>query len=313
MPLYRISGRDVQQIPPGRFPLESQLQRLVEANLDKLLGVRLIASEFSTGDRQRGRIDTLGLDYEGTPTIIEYKRSQKENIINQGLFYLDWLVDHKGDFILEAQKALGPKTDVSWDSPRLILIAETFSDYDKYAVNRIGANIELWVYRLYGEELLYLEPIFAPRPRSIQPSSEVVQAVEHDFEGIDLKDVTPLPTYDLDDHLAKSRPPIQEIFHLLREHILALVDDENEIAEIPNKLYITYRRGKNFAEVVFQAKALRVFLDIPPGEVNDPEGVTRDVSNVGHWGTGDIEVRLESSADVNRVMPFIEQAYRLTL
>jgi RecB family endonuclease NucS len=89
-------------------PKERDLQKLFESNLEALLGVRFIASEFTTGDRQRGRIDTLGLDQDGYPTIIEYKKSSKENVINQGLFYLDWLVDHKGDFTLAAQEACGP-------------------------------------------------------------------------------------------------------------------------------------------------------------------------------------------------------------
>lgn len=63
MPLYRIqSGGSVQQLPSSTFDHERKLQRLVEQNCRSLLGVRFIASEFTTGDRQRGRIDTLGLD-----------------------------------------------------------------------------------------------------------------------------------------------------------------------------------------------------------------------------------------------------------
>jgi RecB family endonuclease NucS len=107
MPLYQIKQNSTQQIKPSSFKSERELQRLFEANLEDLLGVRFVASEFTTGDRQRGRIDTLGLDEDGTPVIIEYKKSSKENIINQGLFYLDWLVDHKGDFTLIAQETLG--------------------------------------------------------------------------------------------------------------------------------------------------------------------------------------------------------------
>jgi RecB family endonuclease NucS len=85
--------------------------------MDALMGVRFIASEFTTGDRQRGRIDSLGLDQDGYPTIIEYKRSNKDNVINQGLFYLDWLVDHKGDFTLAAQRACGPRCEDRLEPP----------------------------------------------------------------------------------------------------------------------------------------------------------------------------------------------------
>jgi hypothetical protein len=101
------------------------------------------------------------LDEDGTPVIIEYKKSSKENVINQGLFYLDWLVDHKGDFTIAAQETLGKDIEIDWSSPRLILVAESFSEYDKYAVNRIGANIQLWTYRKYGDGFLFLDSIFS--------------------------------------------------------------------------------------------------------------------------------------------------------
>ena len=104
MPLYQIKQQKVNQIKPSSFKNERELQKLFEANLEPLLGVRFVASEFTTGDRQRGRIDSLGIDQDGTPVIVEYKKTGKENVINQGLFYLDWLVDHKGDFTLVAQE-----------------------------------------------------------------------------------------------------------------------------------------------------------------------------------------------------------------
>ena len=72
------------------------------------------------------------------------QKSSKENIINKSLFYLDWLENHKGGFTVAAHEKLGQDVEIDWTSPRLILIAEKFSEYDKYAVNRIGSNIELW-------------------------------------------------------------------------------------------------------------------------------------------------------------------------
>jgi RecB family endonuclease NucS len=96
MPLYRVDEKNaVSQVKPSSYLKERDLQKFFESNLEALLGVNFIASELTTGDRQRGRIDTLGLDQDGYPTIIEFKKSSKENIINQGLFYLDWLVDQE--------------------------------------------------------------------------------------------------------------------------------------------------------------------------------------------------------------------------
>ncbi len=87
-------GRADELAAASAVAIEKALQTLIERNLGALLGVRFLASEYSTGKTHGGRIDTLGIDENGSPVIIEYKRSTNENVINQGLFYLDWLLDH---------------------------------------------------------------------------------------------------------------------------------------------------------------------------------------------------------------------------
>jgi predicted transport protein len=311
MPLYRIDPQQkAVQVKPANFSRERDLQKLFEANLESLLAVRFVASEFTTGDRQRGRIDTLGLDQDGYPTIIEYKKSNKENIINQGLFYMDWLVDHKGDFALAAQKALGNEIKIDWSRPRLLLVAESFSDYDQYAVNRIGANIDLWTYRLYGDDLLYLNAIFeAPgQPARGKTVTPVVTVPIEESEA----DKPEAPVYTLDDHLARKPREIQELFQVLRERIFAL-GEPGEIVEKANKMYVGYKHGKNFCEVRLQSKILQIWLDFPPAELEDPYHLVRDVSKIGHYGTGNSEVRLTNLSEMDRVMNLIEQSFRQTV
>jgi predicted transport protein len=308
MPIYQISDqKSVSVIKPVSFVSEKELQRLFEANLEVLLGVRFIASEFTTGDRQRGRIDTLGLDQDGFPTIIEYKKFSKENVINQGLFYLDWLVDHKGDFTVAAQQKCGPDIKIYWQHPRLIVIAESFSEYDKYAVNRIGANIELWTYRRYGDNLLYLEPIYVPTtPKSaVKPKEELSQL---DRPEVD----TDEPTYTIEGHLRGKSAMVKELFETVRENILGLGEDDS-ITEKANKHYIGYKHGKNFTEINVQTSGLKLWLDIAFSDLDDPHGLARDVSKIGHHGTGDVEVKLTDMKSVNKVMALIEQAYQQTL
>jgi predicted transport protein len=305
MPLYKLDSGKTIQIKPGTFPLERHLQRLFEQNLEDLLGVRFIASEVTTGDRQRGRIDTLGIDQDGNPTIVEYKKSAKDNVINQGLFYLDWLVDHKGDFTLLAQKNLKKDVFIDWSNPRLILIAESFSEYDKYAINRMGSNISLWVYRLYGKDLLYLDEMITTtstmekktnieRQKSPKPKTETSES------------------YTIDSHLQGKHQAVIDLFETLRNRIFLLNSDET-LTEKATKNYIAFRHGKNFCEVWIQAIKLKIWIDMSPNEVNDPFNITRDVSKVGHWGTGDLEVTLEDETQLDQVMDVIEQAYRLTV
>jgi len=308
MPLYQIKQQKVNQIKPSSFKNERELQKLFEENLEPLLGVRFVASEFTTGDRQRGRIDSLGVDQDGTPVIVEYKKSSKENVINQGLFYLDWLVDHKGDFTLVAQEALGKNIELDWSSPRLILVAESFSEYDKYAVNRIGANIQLWTYRRYGADFLFLESIFATinqktskkeKPTATETVSDETEVIEEII-------------YTVDDHLKGKSEDVKTLFDSLKEKIFALNADD-DILEKPNKIYISYKHGKNFCEIHPQSKDIKIWLDISYSDLDDPKKFGRDVSNVGHHGTGEVETKLGNLSELEDVMYLIEQSYKQTL
>src|SRR3954447_9256157 len=84
--LFRVDAGKASELIGSGLPLEKNLQALIEANLEAMLGVRLMASEHQTGKVHGGRIDTLGLDENGSPVILEYKRASNENVINQGLF-----------------------------------------------------------------------------------------------------------------------------------------------------------------------------------------------------------------------------------
>ena len=99
-----------------------------------------------------GRIDTLGLDEDSCPVIIEYKRAINENVINQGLYYLDWLMDHRKEFQWLVLEQLGEDAAkaVDWSAPRLLCIAGDFTRYDEHAVKQINRNIELLRSRRLG-------------------------------------------------------------------------------------------------------------------------------------------------------------------
>ena len=305
MPLYQLKQSSVQKIKPSSFKNERELQKLFEANLESLLGVRFVASEFTTGDRQRGRIDTLGLDEDGTPVIVEYKKISKENVINQGLFYLDWLVDHKGDFTIVAQQSLGSNIEIDWSSPRLILVAENFSEYDKYAVNRIGANIQLWTYRKYGDDFLFLDSIFATNTPKTSRKEVKIEA-----DAVD--EVAEEEIYTLEDDLDGKSDELKSLFDALREQIFA-INADGDILEKPNKTYVSYKHGKNFCEIQPQSNSLKIWLDISSSELDDPNKLTRNISKVGHHGTGQVETKLSTLSELEKIMFLIDQSYRQTL
>ena len=111
--LFHYDDTGVQELEGKAASLEKQLQALIEQQMPTFLGVRFLASEYVTGKNHKGRIDSLGLDENGCPVIIEYKRHTNENVINQGLFYLDWLLDHQGEFELLVMKQLGSEASES--------------------------------------------------------------------------------------------------------------------------------------------------------------------------------------------------------
>jgi hypothetical protein len=141
-PVFALDQGKARQLGPAPFKSEKDLQQFFESNLETLLGIRFVATEFSIGEKYGGRIDSLGLDESGNPVILEYKWEKSDSVISQGLFYLDWLVGHRGDFELAARKRLGQNITVAWSNPRLILIAGNYSKYDGYGINRLSPSIE---------------------------------------------------------------------------------------------------------------------------------------------------------------------------
>ncbi len=149
--------------------MEKSIRALIERHLEVLLGIRFLATEYATTKSHGGRIDTLGIDESQYPDIIEYKRALSENVINQGLFYLDWLLDHRADFKLLVMDNFGAEAAaaIEWRSPRLVCIAGNFTKYDQHAIGQMPRNIDLIRYRRYGDDLLLLEQITT---HSIEPS-----------------------------------------------------------------------------------------------------------------------------------------------
>src|SRR5690349_18622925 len=157
MPLFEISNQKLTVLEQSNFALERNLHNLIESNLETIFNSRLVKSEFWTGYQHAGKIDTLALSEDRNPVIIEYKKVQSSELINQSLYYLYWIHDHKGDFERAVQKALKTNLEVDWSDVRVICIAPSFKKYDLHAVQVMGANIELWTYRLFTNSCVYFE------------------------------------------------------------------------------------------------------------------------------------------------------------
>lgn len=296
--LFQISSGKASELKGEAFHLEKPLQTMIENNLEPLLGIRFIASEHATGKVHGGRIDSLGLDENFAPVILEYKRSAGENVINQGLFYLNWLMDHQAEFQLLVQDKLGADVaeEIDWSAPRVICIAADFTKYDSHAVQEIGRNIELVRYRIFGSELFLLELV-----NSIPTKSSVVGQQGEKQQGPSKSGDKPVSQL-----LEEMSPEISDLFLSLESFLLSLGDDVNRN---DLKLYIAFKRLRNFTCIVIQKRKLMLNVALSPEKVDLVEGFTRDMRDRGHWGTGDLEITLNGLGDLEKAKPLLHRAY----
>lgn len=299
--LFRTDAQGATELEGQSVVVEKTLQALMERHLEEFLGVRFLASEYQTGKTHAGRIDSLGIDENNSPVIIEYKRSTNENVMNQGLFYMDWLLDHKAEFVLLAMNRLGADAEqkIDWDGTRLICIAADFTKYDEHAVQQINRNIELVRYLRFGEDLLLLEQVNAVSvPTS--PGSAGKATAANKGGGSQYKSVS--------EYLAQAPQDLQDLHSALDAFLVALGDDVQFKA---THFYLAYRRLKNFAcvQVHPKSKKLLVFVKVKPTpDVIEP-GFTRDVREIGHYGTGDLEITLSELADLEKAKALLLQSY----
>ncbi|MEZ5413687.1 MAG: DUF5655 domain-containing protein [Opitutaceae bacterium] len=299
--LFRIQAGQAVEIEGKSVGLEKSLQQLIEQHLEAFVGVTFLATEYSTGVKHGGRIDTLGIDENGCPVIVEYKRSLNENVMNQGLYYLDWLMDHKGEFELLVQRKLGAKQAeaIEWSTPRLLCIAGEFTKYDAYAVQQINRNIELIRYRKYGDDLILFELVNATEAVSAPAAAPVARTKS-------TKSESNYKTFS--EYLAQSSPELRDRFEALGAFAGALGDD---VQFKTLRYYGAFKRLKNFCCVEAHPRTnnLLLFVKVDPTAIQLEEGFTRDVRKIGHFGTGDLEITVRSMADLERAKPLIAQSY----
>ncbi|QFY89802.1 DUF91 domain-containing protein [Magnetovirga frankeli] len=296
--LFRFVGTTAEEISGSAVALEKSLQTQMEQNLDTLLGIRFLASEYSTGPKHGGRIDSLGIDENGNPVIIEYKRATNENVINQGLFYLDWLMDHKAEFKLLVMERLGHESAeaIDWTAPRLLCIAGGYTKYDEHAVQQINRNIELMRYRRFGDELLLLELVNATSATPTQ-TTDTSTGGGNQYQYKAVRQV-----------IAELSDDLSDLYEELRAYLLALGDD---VLEKTLKFYIAFKRIKNFACIeVHPAKGcLSCYVKVDPDTVTLEKGFTRDVRQIGHFGTGDLEIRIHNREELEKAKQLFLKSY----
>lgn len=288
--------------------LEKEIQTLVEQNMETFFGVRLLDSEHSISHAndfgiQNGRIDSLGIDEDYCPVIFEYKRDSNESVISQGLFYLEWLLNHKDEFRWLVQKKLVDTeidkkavAKLNFDNVLVYCVANSFGKYDPAAVRIIGKNIRLVRYAK-GDSCIALD--FLNSPSTGVPKKDVF-CVEREWR--------------FNTSYRVAGEPITSIVDEIRHYMLSLGDD---VSEHFLQTYLAIKKIRNIVCVKIGAAKVTLYLQLDPAKYMADEcyqelvqnNRIRDVSSIGHNGTGNLECTIETPEQLEAIKPLLEAAY----
>ncbi|MFO6498188.1 DUF5655 domain-containing protein [Bacillus sp. z60-11] len=301
MYLFQLHHQDLKEIREKPFKKEKDIQQLCEKNLKQLLGLKFIASEFRVAGF---RIDTLAFDDQTQSfVIIEYKNKKHSSVIDQGYAYLSIMLNNKADFILEYNENQGrhlKRNSIDWSQSRIIFISPEFTTHQKESINFRDLPMELWEIKRYENDLIQMNPIRPNRTsgsiNTISNQSEAIEQVSREIK-----------VFTEEDHLIRKPDEVIDLYHQFKEDILNVGDN---ISVKATKLYIAFTVNKrNMVDVLLLKRGLKIWINTKKGELDDPAGLMRDVSETGHWGNGDYEVQISDEEHVEYIIGLIKQVY----
>mgnify|MGYP000577485022 FL=1 len=299
MALFKIE-KSLEYIKEKPFRLEKEIQDLTESNLKTILRLDFVKSEFALNNF---RIDTLAFDKEANAfVIIEYKRDKNFSVIDQGYAYLSLMLNNKADFILEFNENLDKtlkRNDVDWSQSRVLFVSPAFTNYQREAINFKDLPIELWEVKRFENNTVSYEQI---QKTGAQESIKTISKTDQTIDNV----AKEIKVYSEQGHLENASEEIKELYEKMKNAILNF--DNIEVK--PKKKYIAFVSGRNVVDIHPQRKALKIWINMTIGELDDPKGITRDVSSTGHWGNGDYELQIKSDEHLEYILSLIKQSIK---
>ena len=298
MLIYHNQKNNLSEIKEKPFKLEKEIQDLFEENLQAITGLMLVKSEFTLRDK---RFDTLAYD-EQNPSfvIIEYKRNKNYSVFDQGITYLNLMLENKAEFIVEYNEQLGKKLkreDVDWSQSRVIFVSTDFTDNQIQATNFKDIAIELMEVKRYENNLVVINQV---KKSKSAPSVKPLMENKSDFKKV----AGEIKVYTEEDHTNGIPEDRVELYERFRNCILELATG---IEIVPRKQYIAFKKESNICDIEIQRKQLKICINAKRGTLSDPKQISEDISNVGHWGNGDYRVIVSDDKDLEYIMSLIKQ------
>jgi predicted transport protein len=306
MKLYKPNSGSLQRVKINPFQLEKEIQKLVENNVSTLFGLEFIKSELTFGNF---RFDTLCFDNETNSfVIIEYKKGSSYSVIDQGYTYLSLLLNNKSDFILEYNETLDrhiKRDEVDWSQSKVIFISPQFSDYQKNSVNFKNLPFELWEITRYSDESIGLNKI------STESNVDINSTIgEESSEGVVRKVSKEIIRYDEEFHISKSKNRPEEVIELYQKLKNRIIELGENIEIRFGKQTIGFSQNKVFTDLILYNKGVGVVINLKKGELKDSLNLTEDLSEKGHWGSGDYRIWLKSEDELEYTLSLIRQSYQ---
>lgn len=301
MKLYQTNKNGLSILKENPFRLEREIQNIFEENLSELMGLQLVKSEFSIKNK---RIDTLAFDKQTQAfIIIEYKRDKNYSVVDQGLTYLNIMLQNRAEFILTYNETLNEtlhSKDVDWTQSRVAFVSPSFTENQISASDFKDLGIELWEVKQFENNIISVNSIKKSNAaQSIKPLLENNENFKEVKENIKV--------YTEEDHYKNGSDATIELYEKFKSSILNLADN---IEILPQKFYIAFKKGSNITDIEMQKKAIKIFINAKFGSINDPKNIAKDVSNIGHRGNGEYQIQIENDNDLEYIMSLIKQVIR---
>lgn len=301
MILYNNSSTKLNQVKEKPFKLERDIQTIFENNLQEVMSLQLVKSEFAIKNK---RIDSLAYDKQTNAfIIIEYKRDKNYSVVDQGLTYLNLMLQNKAEFILTYNETLKDtlhSKDVDWSQSRVAFVSPSFTENQISASDFKDFGIELWEVKQFENSTISINSIKkssgAPSIKPLLENSEKLKEVKENIK-----------VYTEEDHYNNGSDTSIELYEKFKAAIINLADG---IEIIPQKFYIAFKKGSNISDIEMQKKGLKIFINAKTGALDDPKGLAKDVSNIGHRGNGDYQIQIENDNDLEYILSLIKQVIR---
>ena len=291
--------KENKELKQKDFKNEKELQKFFEKNMEAILGYKLIDTEFVVGDF---RIDSLAFDEESKSfKIIEYKNVKNHSLVDQGYTYLKLMLERKADFVLQynikTKSSLTTK-DIDWSQSRIIFASPIYTVYQLNATDLKNIPVDLVKVTRYEDDIVEID--FIKKTSNVKVQDIQMESMQRDVN----KEII---VYTEEDHLAKVSDNTKEVYEELKNRILELDDIDIEA----KKVYIAFKGNRNVTDIEFNKNKLKIYINMKKGTLNDPLKLTKDISNVGHWGNGDYCIAIDKKDDIDNVIPLIKQSLKI--